>query len=239
VGKAGERDELARSGESTHTLLRVADGRGRICGAANGEVRQRDAVEALLVAPERGVDVDAEVRDVTHGSFEPRVLDDPCRRQAERRRELRARQQQERFPAEARAEAADVRGVYVVAPIGVVQDGVDRRRQRQRTHRLQCDEVAIVKQRIYQIIEAGEIEVGETQIAVEHADRHVAVGRDLRERLDVVPGNGAASKAVRIKDRGPLRVVENERRLAAALHVRDHVARRQHVMGRGFAGSVG
>ena len=69
---AGQRDEFARPGEPRDALLRHDDRRCRIRRAADGEIRQRDAVEPMLVAPERRQERLPEIWHIAHRRLEAR-----------------------------------------------------------------------------------------------------------------------------------------------------------------------
>ena len=211
---------------------RHGDRRRRVGSAADREIGQRDAVEPVLVAAERGKDRLAEIRDVADGRLESRIRRYRRPRQPERRRQARPGHQQHRFAAEARAEAADRRRIDVVAPLRVGKEQVERRGHRQRPQRLQREEITQVKDQVDDVADVVQHEIrSDPRIAVERRGHDVAEAREHRDRVDVIVRDRAPHVAVREgEQRKSRRRIGPQRRLGAALHVGHAAPGRQRVV---------
>ncbi len=229
---AVERDQLARSREPVDPLEGGEDRRGQVVDAADREVGQRDAVQAVLVAPERGKEELAEIGHVADRRLEPRIAGHPGPVLVEGRGQSGARHQQHRLAAEARAEAADPVGVDPVAPVRMRLQQVDGRRQRQRPQRLQGVKIVGVRQELQHVAQVVHREVRDPEVAVERRRHHVPVAGEHQQRLDVVVGDRAAAVAVgEQQHRKARRRVGPQRAFGAALHVRHRLAGRKRVVG--------
>ena len=70
----GQADQFARSREPRDTLFGERDRRGGVRRAADGEIRQGDAVEPVLVASERRQERCSEIRDVADDRLQSSVV---------------------------------------------------------------------------------------------------------------------------------------------------------------------
>ena len=228
---AGERDELARTLHAPESDRGLLDRRCRVGGAADREIGQRDAVQAVLVAAERGEDRITEPGHVADRRLQPPVVLDRRPRETHRGREAGAGHQQDRLAAEARAESSDRDRIEMLAPLGPREQDVERGRERQRAQRLHREEIAQVKDQVRKVLEALELKRPEPSVAMKRGGDHVAEARQQRDGVDVVVRGRAAEIPVREQQhRKPGRRVRPQRRLGPALHLRHRLAVRQRVI---------
>ncbi len=226
--------------QALDALLRRFDGRRRVGGARDPEERDGDAVEPVLVAAERGIERLAEVRHVTHHAGDARVGQHRLRRLPERGRESRTGEQQRRFGAEARAEHADARRIDVRGIPGIGEHAVQRELHAERAQRLHRDERLEIEQRVCEVVEVLEPDVGDARVGLERRDHDIAVAREHGERVDVIVRDRTAAEAVaEEQDRKARRPIGEERQFRAALHVRHAASGGQHVIGTGIVGRGG
>ena len=232
---ADQLDELPRPREPRETLFRDDQRSRRVRRAADGEIRQRDAVQPVLVAPERRQERLPEEWHIAHRRLKAPIDGNLGPIEPERCRQSGAAHQHQCFATHARPEASDLRCIDVVAPLRMREHEVERGRHRQRSQCLQRDEVAEMRQDCLSVREVVDLEVRKAWIAMERAHHDKAVAREPGQRGYVVVRDRAPAIAVRKREhRIPGRGVGEQRHFRAGLHVRYDPARWERVIGTGI-----
>ena len=82
------------------------------------------------------------------------------------------------------------------------------------------------------IAEAVDTKLGKTRVSMKRGGNHVAEAGQDQQHIDVIAGDRAAAVAVREEKQGiACRRIGEQRSFAAALHVGDRLALRQHIIG--------
>ncbi len=143
-----------------------------------------------------------------------------------------AAHQQQRFAAEAAAEAADAIRIDPRRVARIGQHCIERGAQRLRPNGLHRRVVGKIQDRLNKVVETVETNIGDARVAMKRRDRDIALAGEDLQRIDVVTGDRAAAQPVREQQhRKPLAIVGKDRRLGAALHVGHRRPRRQRIVG--------
>ena len=111
------------------------------------------------------------------------------------------------------------------------QKRVEHGAQGKRPQRLHGDVVLEVQQRVDEVGEVADLGVRDPQVPVKRRDDDVAVADEHLDRIHVVVAERAAGETMREQEHRKARQVRPQRRLAAALHVRN-----PHVVGKRIVG---